>query len=54
MEGELPACAQSLTDDCPFIAELVVQFEQFFLLPQSPIFAIKTGIQVVVVSEVMK
>jgi hypothetical protein len=54
VEGEVPADAQSPTDDGPLIAELVVQLEQLFFLPHRPFLAVEPGIQVVVVSEVVK
>lgn len=51
---EVPADTEALTDDGPFIAKLVMQFEQFFFLGQGPLLTIEGRVKVVVVSEVMK
>jgi hypothetical protein len=50
----VPSEAEAIADDRPFIAQLIMQLEQFFFLLELPILAIETGIEVVVVADSMK
>ena len=50
----LPSDAHSLTDDGPFITELIMEWKQFFLLLGLPILSIDVGIKVIIVSLLMK
>lgn len=54
MEVWVPAEAESIADDRPFIAKLIMQLEQFFFLLKGPILAIEGRVEVIVVSEWMK
>ena len=54
MEVWVPAETESIADDHPFIAKLIMQLEQFFFLLKGPILAIEGRVEVIVVSEWMK
>lgn len=54
MQMEVPADTEPLTDDSPFIAQLIMQFEQFFFLGEGPLLTIECRVNVVIVSAVMK
>lgn len=50
MDEGVPSGAESLADDCPFVAELIMQEIQFLLLLEGPLVLGEGGIQVVVIA----